>query len=112
MTAIEGAGVDCIDKKIFVSNIEIESWFMAGMTNDFPYVMKSQEAEEIFGSSNAELFDMPKEKLDRILEPKISGNRETIGNIFGEHINLSLALSKSATFSRFYDSLKEDGMIL
>lgn len=110
--AFLGAKTQHKDYKIFPANIEIESWFIAGLTNNFPFIGDINAAKKIIQSTNAETYINPKETLDLILEKRLSGNRQIIGRDFGEHINIKQALLKSNSFSDFFYSLLDDELLI
>lgn len=111
--AIEKSGVPREDCKINLANIEIESWFIAGLDVNSELINshKKKQAEALVNSVDIESIIDPKEKLDDVLNDVISGNRQSIGNGFGEHIDIEQALIKSKSFKNFYEGLKKDNLI-
>lgn len=114
LSAIKKANVGAENYKVSFANIEIESWFIAGLDVDSSLVDINQKktAEKLINSFNVESIIDPKEKLDEILNAKISGNRQSIGNEFGEYINIEQAILKSKSFKKFIEDLKKDNLLI
>lgn len=108
--AVSGAG---IASRINLSNIKIESWFLAGLTMSFPSLRPDVNAriDEVIRISDAETITNPKEFLDSILEERISGNRQSIGRDFGEYIDYNQATERSRSFLKFYTELKRERLL-
>jgi|GEM_PF-4608530 len=53
--AIDKANLDYIDFKILFSNLEIESWFIGGLTTSFPSVKNNDTTKTLIAQSNSEI---------------------------------------------------------
>jgi hypothetical protein len=110
--AILKAKIQCKSYHINLTNIEIESWFMAGLALSFPSIADIPGANKIIGTPNAEIITNPKEALDQILEKRIAKRRQIIGRDFGEYLNFTQARAKSKSFSDFINFLIEKNLLI
>jgi hypothetical protein len=97
--------------EIIFSRKEIEAWFLSGLNKDFPYLISDEKFQSIEIIPNFENISKTKELLDSVLKREISGNRQYIGNLFGEYLDISKAISKSPSINCFFESLKRNGLL-
>ncbi|CAN5701230.1 hypothetical protein BH11PAT2_BH11PAT2_05490 [soil metagenome] len=110
--AFEIAAVTHSTFDINFSKIEIESWFLAGLTVDYPYLASSAKSSVLkYSTKDPDAIHDPKEVLDSLLLPEVAGSRQRIGRDMGEHINLSQAIDRSASLAYFISSLRGKNLI-
>jgi len=89
--------------KIWFSNRMIESWFIAGIPDNFPNLKKKITPKDLISLRNdAERYQdpNPKDKLKEIIT--LSGGQE-IASAFGEYLDNKLACQNSPSFKNWND---------
>src|SRR5581483_6401862 len=105
------ANIEYTTFEVHFPHQEIETWFMAGVKDEFPHFSKTGGEElELVVNDLENLID-PKEFMDKILNPSISGNRMDIGAQVGRYFDINKAKNKSPSFKRFIASLEEKDLL-
>jgi hypothetical protein len=109
--AFDNARVNYSSFEINFAHIEIESWFIAGLTESFPYLIKGSEKSYLL-SCIPDKVSEPKKKLDDILHESIRGDRQRIARDFGEYMDLAKAKNVSPTFNNLITKLSDDKLLV
>jgi len=110
--ALSQADLGSATKKIYPINVEIETWFMAGIKQDFPFLHDINRVRKILALDDIEILNEPKKELDSILEKSIAGNTQRIGRDIGEYFHVEQAKLKSKSFNMLFVSLETDGLVI
>ncbi|MFK7780341.1 MAG: hypothetical protein QM490_04265 [Candidatus Gracilibacteria bacterium] len=88
---------------------EIETWFLAGIGDDFRkyYNIDEKEFNLFIKNKNIDKKLKTKGTLDKILPEQISEKISYIGEEFGRYIDIELGKSRSRSFKNFIEKLEE-----
>lgn len=109
--AFVDSGVTHAGYRVDVVENELECWYFAGMTENFPYLERGKASDlQLLLNSEPERISDPKGHLRRILAAETHGAIK-MAEIMGKHIDMVQAREKSASFNTFITNLESDGLI-
>jgi hypothetical protein len=90
---------------------EIECWYFAGMSEEFPYINRSRVPElRSLLSMKPENISNPKAHMKGVLSQDLHGPIK-MAEAMGQYINLQLARERSASFEAFLRPLELAALI-
>lgn len=110
MDAVKASGITD-NVNIVLPSRTIESWFIAGLKPDFPYLNPGMDnqLDRLTRISSDEIHE-PKSELRSLLIPGLSGAR-TIASIFGAKLDIEQAKQRSTSFRVFFEFLEDNSYI-
>ena len=109
MEAINKSGVDF--KKIIIKPVfvEIESWYLAGLEEDFPFFIQNKKSEITKFISSETSMEHCKEKFNDLIDlDKLIGATD-ISQAVAENFNEEKAIKYSKSYKDFNNELRRNG---
>lgn len=109
--AIKTSGILYAGHKVSIVENEIECWYFAGMSEDFPYINRSRLSEfRSLMAMRPESISNPKAHMKGILSEELHGPIK-MAEAMGQYMNLQQARERSASFHSFLAPLEAEGLV-
>jgi hypothetical protein len=107
--AIKEAHLNITNQHIQCVEVELETWFLAGLDETYPYFnTKTPDKKLLY--PDRDIFH-PKERFLGIIDNEILISSQDISKSVAEFFNEAKAIDHSPTFSQFYKQLQTFGLI-